>query len=99
LEAYTAHHADSVEEILHWPWRRFEAFYTAFVKRQVVETLESRKNDMVMALWSNEGFNAEGVRTEAIGEIEAHYKEAIDQITGVAPEEEEIDKDKIADTS
>ena len=84
-----------MEQILDWPWRRFEAFYTAFIKRQVVESLERRKDQMVSALWANEGFNDDkGSRLNAINEIEGHYAEAIQNIMGNRHEvEKEIDPD------
>lgn len=83
-----------MEDILDWPWKRFEAFYTAFVKRNVIETLERRKEGMIHALWANEGFNDDkGTRQNAIQEIEANFEEAVKSILGGSVEEEEIDKE------
>ena len=95
MEAYTATHAETVEEILQWPWRRFEAFYAAFIKRQVIEAMERRKDDMISALWSNEGFNDDkGSRAAAITEIEESYQSALDMLhSGGDEQEEEIDPD------
>jgi hypothetical protein len=83
-----------VEDILEWPWRRFEVFYSAFMKRHVVETLERRKEGMIHALWANDGFNDnKGTRQNAIQEIEANFEEAKNAVLGLLPEEAEIDKD------
>jgi hypothetical protein len=58
--------------------------------------MERRKDSMISALWSNEGFNDDkGSRQNAITEIEGHFQAAIDNINGPnsRPDEEEIDPD------
>ena len=80
---------------MQWPWKRFEAFYEAFVKRHLVETLEHRKESMINGFWSNDGMNDDkGTRQEAIEELENSFQEAIQSIMrgGKKKEEEEIDK-------
>lgn len=83
-----------MEELLQWPWQRFEAFYAAFVKAQVIESLERRKEAMVQALWSNSNYDdKEGTRQNAIQEIEESFADAIVKVQGGVKEEEvEIDK-------
>ena len=90
---YSANHAETVEELLQWPARRFEAFYAAFVKRRVVEGLNRRKEAMVQALWANSNYDDEkGTRENAIQEIETSFQEAIDSVNGPPEPEIEIDK-------
>lgn len=89
---YSATHAETVEELLQWPWRRFEAFYSAFVKRRVVESLERRKEAMVQALWANSNYDDDkGSRQNAIQEIEESFTGAIESIDN-PQQETEIDK-------
>ena len=54
---------DSIEQLLGWPWKRFERFYEAFMRRTLVEKIEKRKEMMIAALWANSGFEGtEGAR-------------------------------------
>ena len=83
-----------MEEVLNWPWRRFEAFYAAFQKRLVVERLEERKDKMVAALWANSNYDDDkGTRQKAIEEIEGNFNAAVDEIISGVPRDEKIDKD------
>lgn len=83
-----------MEEVLNWPWRRFEAFYNAFQKRLTVERLEERKDRMVASLWANSNYDDDkGTRQKAIEEIEGNFNAAVDEIVSGAPKDETIDKD------
>lgn len=64
------------------------------MKRQLVETLERRKEQMIAALWANSNFDDDkGTRQNAIEEIEENFEEAMQTILhGGRDEEEEIDK-------
>jgi hypothetical protein len=82
-----------VEELLEWPWLRFEVFYEAFVKAVVIESIERRKDAMIAALWANSNFDDDkGTRRNAIEEIEANFQEAIDSVNNPMPEND-IDMD------
>lgn len=65
------------------------------MRRVLVEKLDKRKEMMIAALWSNSGFEGQegaNARRTAIEELEEHYDSAATQIlTGVMPQEEEID--------
>lgn len=84
---------------MEWPWKRFERFYQAFMRRTLIENLERRKDMMIAALWSNSGFEGnEGgqARNRAIADIESNYEEAVYAIlSGARPgeEEEKIDEE------
>jgi hypothetical protein len=68
---------------LNWPWQRFEELYEAYMKRSLVERLETRKEMMVAALWANSGFEGnEGAsaRNNAIEELENQFSEVAHQI-------------------
>lgn len=83
-----------MDELLQWPWRRFERFYAAYLKRQAVEGLERRKDQMISSLWSNSNYDDDkGTRKNAIEELEQHYEEATRLILhGPQVHEEEIDE-------
>ena len=95
MELYSANHSETVEELLEWPWKRFEKFYESFMKRKVVETLEVRKDQMINALWSNSNYDDDkGTRQKAIEEIEANFESVIFQVFdgNSVEQEEEIDE-------
>jgi hypothetical protein len=77
-----------VEELLEWPWKRFDRFYDAFMRRQLIERLERRKEDMIAALWANSGFEKSEDRTNAIAEIEDNYEQMLRKLLGLDVEEE-----------
>jgi len=78
-----------VEEVLNWPWRRFEAFYAAFMKRVAIERIEERKDKMIAALWSNSNYDDDkGSRQNAIREIEGNFSAAVAEIQGGIVEDE-----------
>lgn len=63
--------------MLNWPWKRFEAFYIAFLKRRSVEELEKRKMALVTGLWANDGLNDEkGTRSQALEQLDSQFEEA-----------------------
>lgn len=90
---YSANHSETVEELLGWPWKRFEKFYESFMKRQVVDRLEARKDQMIASLWANSNYDDDkGTRQKAIEEIEENFQSVVDQIFDGEPQEEEIDE-------
>lgn len=83
-----------MDDLLEWPWRRFEKFYESFLKRKVVETIEGRKDNMIAALWSNSNYDDDkGTRQKAIEEIEANFQSAVNQIFSETQEEEQINEE------
>lgn len=83
-----------MDELLQWPWRRFERFYESFLKRQAIEGLERRKEQMIASLWSNANYDDDkGTRKNAIEELEGHFDAATELILhGPQAKEEEIDE-------
>jgi hypothetical protein len=66
---------------MNWPWRRFDAFYEAFVKRRSKEELTFRKILQISALWANSNYDGEEVdRQQIIRDIETSYDEVIAEI-------------------
>lgn len=92
---YSANHSETVEELLEWPWKRFEKFYESFMKRQVVERLEGRKDQMIASLWANSNYDDDkGTRQKAIEEIEASFQNVVAEVfDGENSSEEEIDEE------
>lgn len=66
------------------------------MKRQLIESLETRKDRMIAALWSNSNWDDDkGSRKDAIEEIEENFEEATEMILlGIGPQEEEVEIDE-----
>jgi hypothetical protein len=65
------------------------------MRRQVVESLERRKDQMIAALWSNSNWDDDkGTRQSQIEQLEAQYEEVITKVLSRNPpeQEEEIDE-------
>jgi hypothetical protein len=73
--------------------------YELHQKRQIIAGLESQKQAMVSALWSNSAYDdGKNTRQRAIADIENSYSEALLSVeralgTSPIPEEEKLDKD------
>ncbi len=70
---------------MQWPWKRFERFYGAAQKRTLIESLQSRKEAMIAALWSNSNYDSQkegedAPRQEMIENIEESYNRVIEKI-------------------
>lgn len=78
LEAYSAEHSETIEELQNWYWKKFEKLYEAHLKRKAVESAEATKNAMVSGLWGNSNFDDDkNTRKKALIEIENSYNEAV----------------------
>ena len=51
VEAYSSHHAETFEELLEWPYRRFIKAFGAWQRRNAVDEIEKKKNMHVQAMW------------------------------------------------
>jgi hypothetical protein len=91
LENYSAHHPESMYELLYeWPWQKFEAFFDAFAKRQIIDGLEARRNAIIAGLYGNGNMENEALK-KSLDEIENNFQHAIEVIYG---EEEDSDLDQ-----
>lgn len=99
IEHYTSQHGgDSFDDVLEWPWMRFESAYEAMLKRELVTDLDKRKTALVGALWANSNWDGEEAdRDSAIQKLEESYEKSVGIIYGyvVADElsEDEVDWD------
>ena len=91
LEAYSAEHPETIEELKNWHWKKFESFYIAFMKRKAIEDANQTKNAMISGLWSNPNYDDDkNTRKDALLNIEKMYNDAVIFIySGRNREEEE----------
>jgi hypothetical protein len=80
---------------MRWPARKFEAFYSAFIKRQLVEELRERKEKIAAALYANtnwDGKENSPKRDNMIKSLQEQLQSEIEIIYGDGPEsQDEID--------
>ena len=97
LEAYSATHPETIEELMTWPWRRFLAAYEAFQRRQACDEMRAMKMAHLGGLAGNTNLDGEKVdRKQITQEIAESYEKAITQIwNGYDEEELEDDDDQI----
>lgn len=95
IEHYTSQHGgDSFDDILEWPWMRFEGAYEAMLKRELVADLDNRKMALVSALWANSNWDGEEAdRQGAIKNLEESYENSLAIIYGYAEEKSDDDVD------
>lgn len=75
VETYTAFHAETFEEILEWPYRRFMKAFSAWQRRNSLDEIERRKNLHVSALYSNTNWDDEKNDREAqVENLEKYYE-------------------------
>lgn len=74
LEVYSSHHAETFEELLEWPYRRFIKAFAAWQKRNAVDELENKKNLHVQALLGIIEWKEAGDQNEAIQNVEKYYE-------------------------
>lgn len=80
LEGYSACHPESISELLYeWHWRKFEAFYDAFAKRQIIEGLEARKNSIISGLYGNGNMEGDALK-KSLDEVENNFQNAVEMI-------------------
>jgi hypothetical protein len=64
-----------------WTETKFSAFNLAFLRRQVVESMESRKNAMISGLYGNSNLDDnKGTRQRIISDMENNFREAIAEL-------------------
>lgn len=93
MEEYSAAHAETVEELKGWYWKKFEFMFAAYLKRKYLEEAKELKNSMIAGLWGNPNYDEKSYRQKALKDIEENYQAAI-RIIYNGPEEFEIDMDQ-----
>jgi hypothetical protein len=98
LEHYSRRHSETVDDLLDWPWLRFERFYNAFVVGEAVERMENLRDMIIAGLYANSVYDEheEAKRDEAIQMIESSYSNAIDYLKARAAGED-TDEDESDD--
>jgi hypothetical protein len=98
-EEYTAHHAESLDTILHvWTWRRFERMFQLHLKRKAREELRELRDLRLAALDANMNYDSEENRkvkedkAEALRQV---YEDCVRAIYAPPGQVEEIEEDPL----
>lgn len=97
LESYSSDHAETVEELLEWPYRRFVKALDSWQRRLAVERVERQEDLHISALYANT--NMDNPDNDRIGLVEAvreHYANVRRRILGVHEQEEQLDEQQEA---
>lgn len=100
LEEYTAHHAETAEEIMYrWPWRRFEGMFTRHLLRKARDELREMRDLRIAALDANMNFDSDegrNAKQERVKACQDNFQEGvrilystIESTQEEAPEEED----------
>lgn len=86
LEEYSAHHPDTVEEILHaWPWRRFEGMFRRHLMRKARDELRELRDLRLAALDANMNFDSQenvGAKQQRIDGLHEAYAAGLRILSG-----------------
>lgn len=81
LEEYTAHHAESVEDIMYrWPWRRFEGMFRRHLLRKAREELRHMRDLRLAALDANMNYDSEenrNAKTQRAEGLQEAYEQGV----------------------
>jgi hypothetical protein len=81
LEEYTAHHADTVEEIMYrWPWRRFEGMFKRHLLRKAREELRQMRDLRLAAIDANTNYDSKenaNARQQRVEGLQSAYDEGV----------------------
>jgi hypothetical protein len=94
LEEYTAHHAETVEEIMHrWPWRRFEGMFKRHLLRKAREELRQMRDMRIVALDANMNYDSEEGRSakqQRVENCQQAYDESVKILySAIKPEDQQ----------
>jgi len=97
LEIYSGNHPETVEQLLEWPYRRFQKAFDNWQKRNQVEEIENRKNLHVSALYANTNYDDEkNNREDHIKNLDEFY-ELLKDMVWKGPKEVEKEEKELAE--
>jgi hypothetical protein len=99
LEEYTAHHAETAEEIMHrWPWRRFEGMFTRHLLRKAREELRHMRDQRIAALDANMNYDSKenhSAKQEKVKAYQDNYDEGVRILySAIKPQQEEAPEEE-----
>lgn len=81
LEEYTAHHAETAEEIMYaWPWRRFEGMFRRHLLRKGREEMRQMRDLRLAAIDANTNYDSsdnKSAREQRVRGLQESYEEAV----------------------
>lgn len=92
IESFASAHSERIEEIIDWPWKKFEALYDAFVKREQADRALSERNAYITGILANTNLD-DGKQTKAtmLRNIDSDYQNNLLNIYNIIEVEDEMD--------
>lgn len=75
LEAYSAEHPETIEDLLQWPARRFFRAFEAWQRRRAAERIERQEDLHVAAMYANTNLDEpDNKRDERVRDVQHFYR-------------------------
>jgi hypothetical protein len=89
LESFSSAHSETIEEILNWPWQKFELLYEAFVKREQASRAFQERTAYITGLLANTNLD-DGKQTKArlLESVDIDYENTLRSIYNIIIGEE-----------
>jgi hypothetical protein len=94
IESFASSHAEKIEEILNWPWKKFEALYEAHTKREQSEKALDERNAYITGLLANTNLDdGKSTKRNMLENVDIDYQNALKSIYNIV-NKDEIDFDQ-----
>jgi len=89
IENFASAHSETIEEIINWPWKKFEAFYESYSKREQVKSANAERRAYITGLLANPNLDdGKQTRRTILNNVDIDFENAIKSIYNVVIGEE-----------
>lgn len=95
VESYAAAHSETTEELINWPWKKFEALYDAFSKREASQNALLERNAYITGVLANTNLDdGKSTKRNMLESVDEDYQNRLRSIYNVINEDQiDIDSD------
>jgi hypothetical protein len=94
IENFTAAHSEEIEEVLNWPWKKFEAFYEAYIKREAAYRAALERNAYITGILANTNLDDnKNTKRNTLESIDTDYQNSLKSIYNINIEEVDLRED------
>jgi cation transport regulator ChaB len=97
MEEFCAHHAETVEDVMRWPWRRFERMFKLHLLRRAREELRQMRDMRLAALDANTNFDSKDNRRAKEERVEGLQQAYLSAVRMLYAEDKQDDQKGLAD--
>lgn len=94
IESFSAQHSEKIEEIINWPWKKFEALYEAHIKRESSKTALLERNAYITGLLANTNLDDnKNTKRNMLENVDTDYENKLRSIYNVISKEIDLKDD------